>query len=304
MSTSLLRIARALLFAVTTNAFVASVSVAQASHPPISRDAFRSLRWLEGRWVGSGGGYSAFYEEYVFVNDSTIEQREHADSIFGTPRRVSTIAWRNGTVHKGRGDNIESRLVRIHGDSARFEPLAAGRRGFTWLRVGEGRWRAVLDGPAQPVVYDLRRAGAPSAASNAPGAPTARASLADDEAGVRRAALDYLEGFYEGDSTKHVRSVHPSVFKYGFSRSRATSEYRGSRMEWPEFHSFSRGVRERGAGAPPPNAPKEVRVYEVLDQTASAKVTAWWGIDYLLLAKFEGRWMITHVLWQSPPVSR
>ena len=29
----------------------------------------------------------------------------------------------------------------------------------------------------------------------------------------------------------------------------------------------------------------------------SAKLTAWWGTDYVLLAKYDGRWMITHVLW-------
>ena len=40
---------------------------------------------------------------------------------------------------------------------------------------------------------------------------------------------------------------------------------------------------------------------DVLDQTAAAKVTAWWGTDYVLLAKQNGKWMITHVLWQSYP---
>ena len=34
--------------------------------------------------------------------------------------------------------------------------------------------------------------------------------------------------------------------------------------------------------------------------TASAKLTAWWGTDYLLLARYEGRWMIRQVLWQTP----
>jgi len=34
---------------------------------------------------------------------------------------------------------------------------------------------------------------------------------------------------------------------------------------------------------------------------AAAKVTAWWGTDYLLLGKFDGRWMIRDVLWESPP---
>lgn len=42
-------------------------------------------------------------------------------------------------------------------------------------------------------------------------------------------------------------------------------------------------------------------MYDVQDQTASAKLTAWWGTDYLLLAKEKGRWMIIAVLWQSPP---
>lgn len=121
-----------------------------------------------------------------------------------------------------------------------------------------------------------------------------------DRAAVERAALDYLEGFYEGDSTKHIRSVRPEVYKYGFSRSRATGEYAGSRMSWAEFHDFTRQVRTSGR-VRPAGTVKEVQVFEVLDQTASVKVTAYWGVDYLLLGKFDGRWMITHVLWQTPP---
>ena len=51
----------------------------------------------------------------------------------------------------------------------------------------------------------------------------------------------------------------------------------------------------------PATAPKKVEIFDILDQTASAKLTAWWGTDYLLLAKYDGRWMIPMVLWQSPP---
>jgi len=28
---------------------------------------------------------------------------------------------------------------------------------------------------------------------------------------------------------------------------------------------------------------------------------AWWGIDYLQLARYNGKWMIVNVMWQSPP---
>lgn len=130
--------------------------------------------------------------------------------------------------------------------------------------------------------------------------PVASAQSDAERDAVRRAALDYLEGFYEGDSTKHVRSIHPSVYKYGFMYLPNQSRYNGSQMTWDGFMSYSRRIRETGRGTAPAGAPKEVVIYEVLDQTASAKVTAFWGIDYLLLAKFDGKWMITHVLWQTP----
>ena len=46
---------------------------------------------------------------------------------------------------------------------------------------------------------------------------------------------------------------------------------------------------------------KKVEVHEVLDQTATAKVTASWGIDHLQLAKYDGRWKIINILWQAHP---
>jgi hypothetical protein len=133
-------------------------------------------------------------------------------------------------------------------------------------------------------------------------APTLSVSTTqpDDREGVRRAAMDYIEGFYEGDSTKLMRSVRPDVFKYGYSIPRDARTYTGSQMTWAGFMSFARGVKASGRTRPATD-PKEVQIYEVLDQTASAKITAYWGIDYILLAKVDGKWMITHVLWQTPP---
>ncbi len=130
-------------------------------------------------------------------------------------------------------------------------------------------------------------------------APAAAQQPADRDA-VRRAAMDYIEGFYEGDSTKLVRSVSPEVRKNGYARGRADSTYRASAMPYPDFMRFAAGVRA-GRNRPPADAPRRVELFDVQDQTASVKVTAWWGTDYLLLGKENGRWMITHVLWQSAP---
>ena len=117
---------------------------------------------------------------------------------------------------------------------------------------------------------------------------------------VRLAVLDYVEGFYEGDTTRLVRSVWPEVRKYGYWRGKPDAPYAGEAMPFAQFMRYANGVKA-GRNQTPAGAPKDIVVYDVQDQTASAKLTAWWGTDYLLLAKEQGRWMIIHVLWQSPP---
>jgi hypothetical protein len=134
----------------------------------------------------------------------------------------------------------------------------------------------------------------------APLLAAAAQTVAPDSSGVRRAALDYLEGFYEGDTTKLIRSIRPDVYKYGFDLPRGSTAYVGEKMTWPEILAYARQVKASGR-ATPASAPKEVLLLDVLDQTAAVKVTAWWGTDYLLLGRYEGRWMISHVLWQSAP---
>ena len=124
-------------------------------------------------------------------------------------------------------------------------------------------------------------------------------SSADSQA-VRRAVLDYVEGFYEGDTAKLARSVRPDVYKYGFWRQRDSTAYVGEQMTWAEFLSYANGVRARNRPAPA-TAPKVVELFDVQNRTASAKLTAFWGTDYLLVGKYGDRWMISHVLWQSPP---
>ena len=128
----------------------------------------------------------------------------------------------------------------------------------------------------------------------------ARAQSPAQRAEVTAAALDYLEGFYEGDTAKLVRSIRPEVFKYGFFVPRGKTSYEGERMSWGEILEYARKFRAANRSTPA-TAPRNVELLDVLDQTAAAKVTAWWGTDYLLLGKYDGKWMISHVLWQSPP---
>lgn len=86
----------------------------------------------------------------------------------------------------------------------------------------------------------------------------------------------------------------------GWYREEGAASYQRAVMPWPHFMRFPAGVRA-GRNRLLEGAPKEVQVIEVLDQVANMSVTAWWGVDYLLMASRVGRWMISHVLGQSPP---
>ena len=70
-------------------------------------------------------------------------------------------------------------------------------------------------------------------------------------------------------------------------------------MTFDQMIAFADGVKASGRSRPASD-PKEVAILDILDQTATVKVTAYWGTDYLQLAKYDGTWMILHVLWQTP----
>ena len=48
-------------------------------------------------------------------------------------------------------------------------------------------------------------------------------------------------------------------------------------------------------------SPKKIEILDLQDKIAAVKVTAYWGIDYMFLAKNDkGNWMIEQVIWQGP----
>ena len=126
----------------------------------------------------------------------------------------------------------------------------------------------------------------------------ATASFAQTD-GIRAAVLDYVEGFYEGDTVKLKRSVASNLYKYGYWRDAKTSKYGGEQMTFREAVDYTKGVMTRKRFAKS-DAPKNIVILDAEEQVAAAKLTAWWGIDYLLLAKHDGKWMIEQVLWQGP----
>ena len=276
---------------VTVTAGAQSPATAGAGAQParVTAAQFRDARWLEGTWRGRMSSGKYFYERYTRVNDSTIQILHFPDSTLVASNETDSITLRDGVVRHGRA-------VALRFDAKGIDFAAPPRTTpqFTFTPAGAG-WTATIqpgNQGGQPIVYQMERFAAQ------------RAQPTSDHEAVRRAVLDYVEGFYEGDTTKLMRSVWPQVLKYGYARNASAGTYRGMQMAFPTgFRSYVEGVKA-GRNQTPANAPKTITIFDVQDQTASAKLTAFWGTDYLLLAKENGRWMITHVLWQTPQPAR
>jgi hypothetical protein len=128
-------------------------------------------------------------------------------------------------------------------------------------------------------------------------APVSLVAQADDRAAVRQAALDYLNGVYDSKPELIERSVARDLTKHGFMRQK-DGTYSRARMTYDELINVARqwnADRKRDLSI------REVTVGEVFDQTATAMVRANWGLDFMQLAKIDGRWQIVNIVWQTHP---
>ena len=99
---------------------------------------------------------------------------------------------------------------------------------------------------------------------------------------------------------KIIRSIKPTLHKFGFWKSEKTGKYESDgQMTFVQAVKYADNVRvkQRFAKA---DAPKKVEVLDIMNHIASAKITAWWGTDYILLSKNGESWMIEQVLWEGP----
>lgn len=132
-------------------------------------------------------------------------------------------------------------------------------------------------------------------------AALSRTQTAAEREAVRQAGLDYVEGVYNVQPERIERSVHPSLVKRGFSRRQPGGPYVETTMTYEQLVNLAGNWNKEKKRD---TSVKKVEVLDVLDQTAVVKITAAWGVDHMLLGKYDGRWKISLIQWQSPPVKK
>jgi hypothetical protein len=118
---------------------------------------------------------------------------------------------------------------------------------------------------------------------------------ASDLAAIRQAAMDYMQGWYEGDAERMRRALHLELVKRAIRRDPQT----GAEYLHHVSHQQLVAKTQQGGGS---DLPSDKRYYDpsVLDvcgDIACVRAESYEYVDYLQLARIEGQWMIINILF-------
>lgn len=127
-------------------------------------------------------------------------------------------------------------------------------------------------------------------------AGSARAQSAADSAAIRAAALDYAEGWYEGNAERMARALHPELVKRIVVRDTTTGKSMVQGMGASVLVNSAR--HGYGKETPRERQQKDVTILDIFGNAACAKAVMADWVDYMQLGKVDGRWLIVNVLWE------
>jgi len=120
----------------------------------------------------------------------------------------------------------------------------------------------------------------------------------EDRAAITQTALDYIEGWYTGDAERMERALHPDLAK----RIVRTNDKGQSTLGQMSAMTLVQTVRTGyGKNTPKDKQQKDITILDVFENAATVKLVAADWIDYLHIAKYNGRWVIVNVLWAMKP---
>ncbi len=125
---------------------------------------------------------------------------------------------------------------------------------------------------------------------------------ADPNEGIRKTALDYVEGWYTGDAARMERALHPDLAKRHLGHDPRSGKGKVEHMSALTLIQFTR----RQAEKPTPEGDRtaKVTVLDVYGNTASVRADMHDWIDYMHMVKSGGQWKIVNVLWEPTPETK
>ena len=126
-------------------------------------------------------------------------------------------------------------------------------------------------------------------------------SSADDRAAVVRTALDYFEGWFDGDAARIERALHPELAKRSLGQASSGTERLATLTARLMVEATARGEGKR---EDPGDRHIEVEVEHLHGTIANATVRSAVYVEYLQLVHTRDGWKIVNALWASATPSQ
>ncbi|MFZ4620847.1 MAG: nuclear transport factor 2 family protein [Bacteroidota bacterium] len=122
-----------------------------------------------------------------------------------------------------------------------------------------------------------------------------------DSSDIRLAVTNYADGWYEGDTLKMTKAIHPRMTKriVGWSR-----EFKNNQNVLQELNAFQlMDGTQKGIGKriPAERRLKNVTILSMYTNTVSVKLEMADWFEYLHLGRWNGEWKIINSLWEMKP---
>jgi hypothetical protein len=117
----------------------------------------------------------------------------------------------------------------------------------------------------------------------------------DDVADITACALDYFEGWFDGDAARMDRALHPGLAKHAIGQDPA----RSATLDVTTKDEMVEATRQgRGRLRDVPDRAIRIEIVGVSGDIASVVVHSAVYVEYALVARTGDGWRITSTLWR------
>ena len=240
--------------------------------------------WINSNFVISG------WDEHIKLYD-----------VWKDPRfKATRTEVRDLRIHISRSGDVAWYSAYLD-DLGEWDGRPVGENDIQWtgvLEKREGKWVIVQMHASLAADKVMERTKKQSEKAEGSSTPSLSQERKEAMAEARQAALDYIEGWYDGNVERVESVLHPE-----FVRRIAAITVAGDDFFLHENREDFLARTRRGGDNAVPKEEREIRVIPLntARTMASVRVDSAYYIEYLSLTKLRGQWKILNILWENVP---
>lgn len=117
-----------------------------------------------------------------------------------------------------------------------------------------------------------------------------------DSVKIKSCSLDYIEGWYNGDTIRMERALHSDLVKMQLAGLKQTNGIIINSVSKSNMVEYTKAGY--GKATPKEKVKNEVIILDIYEDLASVKLISYDYVDYLQLIRYNGEWKILSVVWK------